>query len=83
MTTRKKCFELAKEHGIEIRASKNYYGWGCDLFIPDGYTLEDFDGARTGLTFDGAETAKEFWRLVYSDIKTCIVYKPWHKIQEK
>jgi len=81
MTTKAKCFALAQEHGIEILAHKGSYGWECDLNIPDGYTLEDFDGARTGLSFSGVETAKEFWKAVYEDIETCIAYKPWHKVE--
>jgi hypothetical protein len=82
MTTKAKCFALAKEHDIEILAHKGSYGWECDLSIPSGYTLEDFEGARTGLAFSGVETAKEFWQAVFDDLQTCISYKPWHKIAE-
>jgi hypothetical protein len=82
MTTKKKCMELAAEHQIEISYSKNRYGWECDLYIPNGYTLEDYRGARTGLTFSGVDTAKKFWQSVYEDLQTCISYKPWFKVPD-
>ena len=83
MTTKAKCIALAAEHSIEIYACKLGDGWHCDLSIPDGFTLEDYEGAMTGLTIWGVETAKEFWKSVYGDLLTCIDYKPWHKITEQ
>lgn len=83
MTTKAKCYALAEEHDIKISAHKGYYGWECDLHISEGYTLEDYPGARTGLSFSGIETAKEFWQAVYEDIKTCIAYKPWYKTPDE
>lgn len=80
MTTKKKCYELAEIHGIEIYINKSYMGYEVSLTIPKGYQLEDFEGARTGLSMCGFETAKELWRETYSDLLTCISYKPWPAI---
>jgi len=82
MTTKAKCEALAKEHGITLDISKNGREWGCMISIPRGYTLEEFEGARTGLSLFDVETAKEFWKEVHEDLKACINYKPWHKINQ-
>ena len=80
MTTKKKCYELAALHGIEIYIHKNgFYGYESDLSLPEGYQLEEYDGARKGLNLSGIETAKDLWVQVYQDLLTCISYQPWHK----
>lgn len=83
MTTKAKCMALAKEHDIEVYIHKT---WGNEyevmLSCPDGYQLEDWDGARTGLSMCGITSAKELWREVWSDLQTMLSYQPWFKIPE-
>jgi len=83
MTTKAKCLALAKEHDIEIYVHKS---WGNEyqtqLTVPKGYQLEEFEGARTGLSMSGIYGAKELWKEVYSDLKTMINFKPWFKVSE-
>jgi hypothetical protein len=52
------------------------------LTVPKGYQLEEFEGARTGLSMSGIPDAKELWKEIYSDLNTMINYKPWHKVPE-
>jgi hypothetical protein len=82
MTTKAKCFKLAKEHGIEIDYYKFRGFYSTDLSCPDGFQLEDFEGARSGLSMSGIETAKELWKEIYFDLETMIGYKPWHKVPQ-
>lgn len=80
MTTKAKCFALAKEHGIQIDYYKFRGLYSTDLSCPDGYQLEEWEGARRGLSMSGIENAQELWKEVYSDLITMIGYKPWHKV---
>ena len=81
MTTKAKCLELAKLHQIEIWYYKGRSGtYSTILSCPDGYQLEEWEGARTGLSMSEIPDAKELWREVYSDLVTMIGYKPWHKV---
>jgi hypothetical protein len=77
MTTKKKCFEVAGQHGLTID-----YSLGDTKFasvdLPDGFL--DYDG-RTGLNFEAYEMdAKEFWKAVYMTIEDIVVAKKkWTK----
>jgi hypothetical protein len=79
MTTKKKCFELAEKHGIEIYIHQNW-GWEYSLSCPKGYQLEDFDGARTGFSMCDVPTKTELWKEIYSDLKSMLKYQPWPKV---
>jgi hypothetical protein len=81
MSTKKRCFDLAEKHEIEIYIHKNFW-FEYSLSCPKGYQIEDFDGARTGLSASGMDSMKEVWREVYSDLKTMVSMKPWHKVSE-
>ena len=82
MTTKSKCFALAEQHDIEIYVHKSWSSYETQLTVPKGYQLEEFEGARTGLSMSGIPDAKELWREIYSDLNTMINYKPWHKVPE-
>jgi hypothetical protein len=81
MTTKKKCFDLAEKHGIEIYIHRNFF-WEYSLSCPDGYQLEEFDGSRTGFSMCDLETKAELWKEVYSDLKTMLNYQPWPKVTD-
>jgi hypothetical protein len=81
MTTKAKCLALAEQHDIKIEVSKNYY-YEYSLSVPKGYQLEDFDGARSGLSMCDIPSAKELWKDIYSDLSTMINYKPWSKVSQ-
>lgn len=75
MTTKKKCFELAAEHGLTIEYSFDDWRKSSSVDLPDGYL--DSDG-RTGMCFEVYElTAKDFWKAVYGDIETIIAMKEY------
>jgi hypothetical protein len=72
MTTKKKCFELAAEHGLTIDYSLGGDKF-CSVDLPDGFL--DSDG-RTGLNFEGFEmNAREFWKAVYMTIEEIVIAK--------
>lgn len=77
MTTKKKCFEVAGQHGLTIDYSLGYTKF-CSVDLPDGFL--DFDG-RTGLNFEAYEMdAKEFWKAVYMTIEEILIAKDdWKK----
>ena len=74
--------ELAQENGIEIWIGEGNDP-GYNISIPKGYTLEDYKGARTGLSAWGYENMKELWKGCYKDLQSCIAYKPWFKVPDE
>ena len=81
MTTRRKCQELAEQHGLTIEYS--FQGWSksCHINLPKGWVIEDDGGERKGITFeDYPVSAADFWAWVYKDLTTLISQKPWHKL---
>ena len=80
MTTKKKCFELAAEHGLTIDYSLGYTK-ASSVDLPDGYL--DYNG-RTGMCFEAEElSAKDFWKAVYGDIESVIAMKEyWTRIDD-
>jgi hypothetical protein len=72
MTTKKKCFEVAAEHGLTIDYSLGGDKF-CSVDLPDGFL--DSVG-RTGLNFEGFEmNAREFWKAVYMTIEEVVIAK--------
>lgn len=82
MSTKAKCLALAKKHNMEIWIGEGY-DMGFQISIPKGFTLEDYNGARTGLSAWGFETKKHLWQECYEDLETCLSYQPWFKIPEE
>jgi hypothetical protein len=82
MSTRSKCYALAQEHDITINVSENF-GFEYSLSIPKGLQLEDYEGARTGLSKCDIPNKAELWRELYADLITIISYKPWKKVENK
>ena len=81
MTTKAKCFKLAEEHGIEIYIHKNW-DWEFMLSTPEGYQLEEFEGASQGFSMCDIPTKAELWKEIYSDLNSMLSYKPWFKVPE-
>jgi hypothetical protein len=77
MTTKAKCYELAKENNIEIQLHINSGTIEVSLNLPEGYQLDVHDD-RTGLV-GMAENKKQLWYGVLQDLEEIISYKPWHK----
>ena len=82
MSTRAKCYKLAASNDIEIEIDKTWLGYEYSLSVPKGYQLEDYEGARKGLSIYGCESAKVLWAELYHDLETIISYKPWFKIPD-
>jgi hypothetical protein len=81
MTTKKKCYELANANGISIYISENF-GFEYSLSLPKGLQLEEYQGARTGLSNCDIPTKKQLWREISADLCTMIAYKPWSKVSD-
>jgi len=82
MTTKAKCFDLARKHGLTIEFSFRN-GWkSSSVDLPDEYV--DSEG-RTGLCFEVCETsAKDFWKAVYGDIEELVMTKDsWTQIEKE
>ena len=82
MSTKAKCLALAKKHNMEIWIGEGY-NMGYGISIPEGFSLEDYEFASTGLSSWGFETKKQLWQECYEDLQTCLSYKPWFKIPEE
>jgi hypothetical protein len=82
MTTRSKCYKLANDNGISIFVSENF-GYEYSLSLPKGLQLEEYEGARTGLSKCDIPSKKELWREMSADLDTMINYKPWTKVEDK
>ena len=79
MTTKAKCYELAKKHNIEIQLHINSGTIEVSLNLPDGYLLDTYDD-RQGLV-SMAESKKQLWAGIFQDLQEIISYKPWLKTQ--
>lgn len=81
MTTKAKCYELAKEHNLEIKVDLRR--WYHEVNLPEGYQLSDYDD-RTGLcmTLHSFSTREQLWTSLMKDIEDIISYKPWLKTQD-
>jgi hypothetical protein len=74
MTTKAKCFALAKEHNLEISYAFSSLGKSSSVDLPDGFLLSST--GSTGLCFHTYEaTASEFWKAVYGDVETIVMNK--------
>jgi hypothetical protein len=80
MTTKAKCYELAKEHSIEIQIHINSGTIEVSLNLPEGYQL-DIDDDRQGLV-GMAESKKQLWVGVFQDLQEIISFKPWFEIKD-
>lgn len=81
MTTKAKCYKLAKQNGLTIEHS--FQGWSksCHINLPTGWVIDDDGGERKGITFeDYPVSAADFWGWVYKDLTTLIALRPWHKL---
>jgi hypothetical protein len=75
MTTKAKCFALAKNHNLSISYGFSSYCKSSSVDLPDGFL--DYNG-RTGLCFEVEESsAKDFWKAVYGDIESIIAMKEY------
>ena len=78
MTDKTKCYDLAKEHNLEIEIDMR--NWYHEVNLPEGYQLSDYD-ERTGLcmTLHSFSTKEQFYISLMKDLEEIISYKPWHK----
>jgi hypothetical protein len=74
MTTKAKCFALAKKHNLSISYGFSSYCKSSSVDLPDGFLLPST--GSTGLCFETYESsAKDFWKAVYGDIETIVSEK--------
>jgi len=80
MTTKKKCLELAAQHGITIDYNSSRGSYFFHISLPAGL---GFMG-QTGLTMylsDG-KSAAELWRECWTDLQVCLEYQPWERLED-
>ena len=88
MTTKTKCFKLAKKHNLEIYLIPKEYRFGdaqyYDINLPEGYQLDEFDD-RTGLSSGGwviySNFKEKLWEDIHKDLLEVISYKPWFRVE--
>ena len=81
MTTKAKCFKLAKEHNLEIEYSvSGKYDLHYSVNLPEGFQMDEWDD-RQGLC-SHAESKKELWQGIYGDLLEIISYKPWLELKD-
>ena len=76
--TKKQCYELAKQHNLEviIQPSQRYH----EVNLPKGYQIAD-DDERTGLCMSVRQVAplQEVYNSLWQDLTWLISQEPWHK----
>jgi hypothetical protein len=79
MNIKKECYELAKEHNLEIRVEMR--NWYYEVNLPEGYQISE-DDDRTGLCMSLHFFSKpeNVYYSLRQDIEEIVSYKPWHKI---
>ena len=78
---RVKCYQLAKQHNLEIVLHRNSGTIESSINLPEGFQLS-FDDNRQGLV-GMAENSKELWKGIHFDLLEIISNKPFYPIPNK
>jgi hypothetical protein len=81
MTTKAKCYQLAKQYNLEIDLHRNAGAIESSINLPEGFQLSDYDN-RTGLV-GLSWSSKQLWESVYSDLLEIISNKPFFPIPQE
>lgn len=76
-----KCYQLAKQHNLEIVLHRNAGTIESSINLPEGFQLSVYDD-RQGLV-GMAESSKELWKGIYSDLLEIISNEPFYLIPLK
>ena len=78
---RVKCYQLAKQHNLEIVLHRNSGTIESSINLPEGFQLS-FDDNRQGLV-GMAESNQELWKGIYSDLLEIISNEPFFPIPKE
>lgn len=80
MSSKAKCYQLAKQHNLEIVLHRNAGTIESSINLPEGFQLSSDDN-RQGLV-GMAENSKELWKGIYSDLLEIISNEPFFPIPQ-
>lgn len=81
MSSKAKCYQLAKQHNLEIALHRNAGTIESSINLPEGFQLS-VDDDRQGLV-GMAENSKQLWKGIYSDLLEIISNEPFFPISQE
>ena len=81
MSSKAKCYQLAKQHNLEIVLNRNAGTIESSINLPEGFQLS-FDDNRQGLV-GMAENSKELWKGIHFDLLEIISNEPFFPIPQE
>lgn len=81
MSSKAKCYQLAKKYNLEIALNRNSGTIESSINLPEGFQLSDDDN-RQGLV-GMAENSKQLWKGIYFDLLEIISNEPFFPIPQK
>ena len=78
MSSKAKCYQLAKQHNLEIVLHRNSGTIESSINLPEGFQLSSDDN-RQGLV-GMAESNKELWKGIHFDLLEIISNEPFYPI---
>jgi len=81
VSSKAKCYQLAKQHNLEIEISGNRSDFHYSVNLPEYFQLNEYDD-RQGLC-SHAESKEELWRGIYGDLLEIISNKPFFPIPQE
>ena len=78
MSSKAKCYQLAKQHNLEIVLHRNSGTIESSINLPEGLQLSSDDN-RQGLV-GMAENSKELWKGIHFDLLEIISNEPFFPI---
>ena len=76
-----KCYQLAKQHNLEIVLHRNAGTIESSINLPEGFQL-NLDDDRQGLV-GIAENGKELWKGIHFDLLEIISNEPFYPIPKE
>ncbi len=82
MSSKAKCYQLAKEHNLEIEINdSSRFNLSYCVNLPEAFQIDELDD-RTGLCAS-AESKKELWKGIYGDLLEIISNEPFFPIPQE
>ena len=81
MSSKAKCYQLAKQYNLEIDLHRNAGTIESSINLPEGFQLSGDDN-RQGLV-GMAENSKELWKGIHFDLLEIISNEPFFPIPQE
>ncbi len=83
MSSKAKCYQLAKQHNLEIVLHRNFGTIESSINLPEGFQLS-VDDDRQGLVgMAEMGDSKQLWKGIYSDLLEIISNEPFFPIPQE